>query len=510
VQRDNDQQIRPIPLFSRRKFLAATAATAAAALAACAPAAAPSPTAAPAKPAEPAKPAAGAPAATSAPAAAAKPAEAAKAPAAAAAKIPAGDVKIKFWHQESDPKSVKSVEDMAAEFKKLYSNVTVEPTVLGWADMETKLLAAIAAGAPPELVDGFNQGMAWGVGRDLVRPADDMYEFINAKTPFYPLFIDWARWNGHVWGLQWTWGTDMLLIRKDLSDQAGLKEPTTWAEWLEWGKALTKGTDQYGIHLAGNASLWFNEDVFEFVGGNAGKLWDANGMPALVSEEMNATLEYYKSLTAAMPPGWLADGYVETMNTMALGKAASAKLWGRTIGYLSQYAPADKQTPEVYKMIQMPLGPKGTKRITQSMDDTIIVYQNSPYPEVAAEFIKQTLFKRENIRDFCLTVPVHLNPSIKGVDDDPVFKDNALVKKWAPWIEVQYKNLNEGVGRPLFVIEESDKTVPWLTDVANAGVMGELVTNVVQKGMSPADSMKAGQERAMKVVNDAKAGIKKA
>ena len=46
--------------------------------------------------------------------------------------------------------------------------------------------------------------------------------------------------------------------------------------------------------------------------------------------------------------------------------------------------------------------------------------------------------------------------------------------------------------------------------IANAGIMGELVTNVVQKGMSPADSMKAGQERATKVANDAKAGIKKA
>lgn len=399
---------------------------------------------------------------------------------------------------------------MAAQFKTMYSNVTVEPTVLGWADMETKLLAAHAAGAPPELVDGFNQGMAWAQGRGLVRPLDDVYEAVKAKTPWHELFVEWAKWDGKIWGLPWTWGTDMLLIRKDLSDKAGLKEPTTWDEWYQWGKAITKPGEIFGVHMAGNASLWFNEDVFEFVGQNGGKLWDKDGLPALVSEEMGDVLNFYKKLTEVMPPGWLADGYVETMNTMALGKAASARLWGRTIGYLSQYAPADKQNPETYKMIPMPLGPKGKLRVTQSMDDTMVIYSNSQHPDVAAEFLKDVIYKRENMRDFCLTVPVHLNPPIKGVEDDPVYKDNAIVKKWANWIEVQNKNLAEASARPLFMIDEADKKVPWLTDIANAGIMGEMVTSVVSKNMSPQDAMKIGQEKATKLALNAKVSLKKA
>jgi multiple sugar transport system substrate-binding protein len=233
-------------------------------------------------------------------------------------------------------------------------------------------------------------------------------------------------------------------------------------------------------------------------------------MPALVSDEMSSVLEYYKRLTAVMPPGWLADGYVETMNTMALGKAASARLWGRSIGYISQYAPADKQSPDVYKMIPMPLGPKGKTRVTQSMDDTMVIYTNSAHPEVAAEFLKEVVFTRENIRDFCLTVPVHLNPPITGVEDDPLYKDNPIVKKWGSWIEVQNKNLADKAARPLFILEESDKKVPWLTDIANAGIMGEMVTAVVSKGMSPQDAMKSGQEKATSIVQSAKNSIKKA
>ena len=34
--------------------------------------------------------------------------------------------------------------------------------------------------------------------------------------------------------------------------------------------------------------------------------------------------------------------------------------------------------------------------------------------------------------------------------------------------------------------------------------MGEMVTAVVSKGMSPADAMKAGQEKAMSIVQNAK------
>jgi hypothetical protein len=96
------------------------------------------------------------------------------------------------------------------------------------------------------------------------------------------------------------------------------------------------------------------------------------------------------------------------------------------------------------------------------------------------------------------------------VEDDPVYKDNPLVKKWGSWIEVQNKNLAEKHARPLFLLNETDKKIPWATDVANAGIMGEMVTAVVSKGLSPAEAMKSGQEKALAIVNNAKATIKKA
>src|SRR3712207_9513187 len=66
--------------------------------------------------------------------------------------------------------------------------------------------------------------------------------------------------------------------------------------------------------------------------------------------------------------------------------------------------------------------------------------------------------------------------------------ENPIVKKWGGWIDVQNKNIADKAARPLFIMEETDKKIAWATDVANAGIMGEMVTNVVSKGMSPARS----------------------
>ena len=107
----------------------------------------------------------------------------------------------------------------------------------------------------------------------------------------------------------------MLLIRKDLADKAGLKTHHL-DEWHRWAKARRPGDRT----VPWPAISGFNEDVFEFVGGNGGSIWDKDGMPALVSDEMAAVLEFYKKIQDVLPPGWLADGYVETMNTMALGR----------------------------------------------------------------------------------------------------------------------------------------------------------------------------------------------
>ena len=411
-------------------------------------------------------------------------------------KVGAKPVKIKFFHTEPDPKTIKVINDAAKAFKEKYPHITVEATSYGWAVMEQKILAAHAAGAPPEIANTFGTHIAWAVARGVVRPLDDVYKATGGDKEWHEDMIKLVKWDGKIWSLPWTWGTDCRLVRADLAKEAGLKDPQTWDEFLEWAQALTKPPDRYGFHLAGNAALWFNEDVFEFLGQQGGQMWDDDGLPALVSGEMNDAIEYYKKLAPVMPPGWMADGYVETMSAMALGKSASANLWGRNLGYLEQYAPPDKQNSESYKMLRMPAGKKG--RFTQDGFDNICIYSNSRHPEEAAEFLKLFLLPEWGKR-VCLSVPLHMFPSQKSVLKDPEYTQNPILKKWKQWTDPVWENRKAGDAWPFFVMKKGDITVPYASEIANAGILGSMIVDVLTKGVKNKEAMETAQARALKI-----------
>src|SRR5262245_60103245 len=59
---------------------------------------------------------------------------------------------LQVWHTEVEPQTVKVIQDTSiAEFEKKFPGLKVKQQALGWGDLNTKLLAALAAGSPPDL-----------------------------------------------------------------------------------------------------------------------------------------------------------------------------------------------------------------------------------------------------------------------------------------------------------------------------------------------------------------------
>src|SRR5262249_11739171 len=59
---------------------------------------------------------------------------------------------IQVWHTEVEPQTVKMIQDTSiAEFEKKFPGFKVKQQALGWRDLNTKLLAALAAAKPPDL-----------------------------------------------------------------------------------------------------------------------------------------------------------------------------------------------------------------------------------------------------------------------------------------------------------------------------------------------------------------------
>src|SRR5437773_813328 len=110
---------------------------------------------------------------------------------------------IQVWHTEVEPQTVKTIQDTSiAEFEKKFPGFKVKQQALGWGDLNTKLLAALAAGSPPDLTH-LNPLMTAALTEDgkrfgLQMPGEKLY--IGFVHP-----AEWLAANGGSWVDPKTW-----------------------------------------------------------------------------------------------------------------------------------------------------------------------------------------------------------------------------------------------------------------------------------------------------------------
>ena len=153
---------------------------------------------------------------------------------------------------------------------------------------------------------------------------------------------------------------------------------------------------------------------------NGGSLFDAKGNPALESPQVLGMLEFWKKLKPFLPPGWASHDYLETLSAWATGKTAQAMVWGRTAGYIDQYAPPDKRNPDVFQVWPKTIGPMGKAPLTQFDNEPWVIYKDAPADEKAAseEFLK-FFFKAENYRGTATRCPFTSSRSSRPTSRTP-------------------------------------------------------------------------------------------
>lgn len=119
----------------------------------------------------------------------------------------------------------------------------------------------------------------------------------------------------------------MIMYRKDLFDQAGLKMPEepTWEEIYGFAKKLhDPSKNMVGMALRGKPGYGENMYTFGTILYGYGAQWfDMSWKPQLQSKEMKSAWEFYKKLeNECGAKDVTSNGYTETLNLMASGNAA--------------------------------------------------------------------------------------------------------------------------------------------------------------------------------------------
>ena len=140
-------------------------------------------------------------------------------------------------------------------------NVTIDlQNLASVAEAETKLRVAAAAGVPIDFLR-----CSWGSYLDLAEaevlsPLDDFFKRDGLVATEIFLAATLTQWldKGVLWGMPASGNCDALLMNKQLLDTAGLDAPSadpadaswTMDKFLEYGRAMTQGDEQFG-HTGG-------------------------------------------------------------------------------------------------------------------------------------------------------------------------------------------------------------------------------------------------------------------
>ncbi len=411
---------------------------------------------------------------------------------------------VNIWHTESNAKTKAAMAEIMADYEKQHPGVKLKQEGVGWGSLSAKLTAALAAGAPPDASHGQTYIERSLSAKGLLRPLNDVYASIGEDDILDVVkTLDYNTEDKNYYGIAHAIGTDVIIIRRDFYKEAGVSEdvPKTWKDWIETLKKLTVDLDgdgqpdRYGLDLAG-PGFFINEEVYMWTGSNGGTLFGPNGRPTFDTKQVHEMLAFYKELNdCCLPPGWLGHGYRDNFVALATGKVASILGWGRGAYTFEKLAPDLVESGAFGIMPGKPVGPSGTGFLTQLDSEPWMVFKDANYPEIAADFLK-FFYQKDNYRKYIQTVPVHFFPITKSLRDDAAYKATPDFKTWGFWTDAQQNIIANHEPKPLMMTEWDDLSLPFTKEIADSGILIDMVVAVVSGQSTPEKAAARAQRRA--------------
>src|SRR3989449_8369768 len=403
---------------------------------------------------------------------------------------------IRLWQTETEPQTLAVLNQMAAEYEKTHPDVSVKIEGLAWGDLEKKLTAALAAGAPPDAAHGQPITCVSFAAKGLLRPVEDLADSLG-KDNIVDAFRGLCRWEARSGGVCCSTASSLSVYSKDLLNQKGLTVPKSWDELIQVAEALKETKDgqvvRYGLTMTG-APLFINIGIGELLKTNGGRLFDEQGRPTLTSRQVIELLDFYKKLNGVLPPGWTGHGYLDTFANLANGKAAMLyQAYGRGTGYIEKYAPKEIADPDHFAVADKMVGPSGKTPAAQLDCEPWMVFKDAKGGNEAVDFLR-FFFRDESYIPYLHSVPIHLLPIKKSTYRNPKYADNATIRKWRPWVDMQEKYFKNDWIKPVLVTEWDDMKKPYLLEVMGSGILVDMVLDAV-KGMPSAEAASKAQKR---------------
>ncbi|MCC0025237.1 MAG: extracellular solute-binding protein [Hyphomicrobiaceae bacterium] len=214
---------------------------------------------------------------------------------------------------------------MAADFE-AETGISVDVIPVTESDLGTRATAAFAAGDLPDVIyHTLQYVLPWAEAGILDTEADNEVVDALGRGTFAPGALAMADFDGETASVPVDGWTQMIVYRKDLFDAAGLAAPDTYANIEAAIAALHNPPEMYGFVAATKIDENFMSQVLEHVLlANGATPVHADGTVGFDEKKLIESLEFYKKLADASPPG---DLYWQQSREMYFAGKAAMIIW---------------------------------------------------------------------------------------------------------------------------------------------------------------------------------------
>lgn len=261
------------------------------------------------------------------------------------------------WTQEGPMEAFNKIMDA---FNKQFEAEGISATVEFTPDFQQKLTTSLAGNVGPDL---FIHGIGALAGFADVNQLEDIGDRVDQLTDvndYDASYLKLASYNNNVYGLPVVADYNVLIYRKDFLQEAGVKVPTTWAEFEDAASKLVKKEGNKITRLAmdipvGSGNRFILQQHYGFFLQNNGGdfLTGDYSESALGTEQAKEALKWFNSL--------YANQYVtvEGAGTPQGAQAVSAGTAAMQVGSLFQLTEIANNNPEIIDQIGVAMPPAG-------------------------------------------------------------------------------------------------------------------------------------------------------
>ncbi len=335
--------------------------------------------------------------------------------------LAAPQTQLEFWTISLQPFFTDYVNGLVAGYQRAHPGVQVKWIDVQFQAIEQKLLAAIAGGVPPDVVNLNVEFTARIAERGALADMDATVPAAERAKYFDGLWAS-SRFRGRSYGIPWYIAPPVLIYNSELFKRAGLnplEPPATEAAMIDAARRIKDRAQVYGFMPPLDGTRLMHQFL-------------ENGLPVLSADGRRAVFNsaahvaYLQTYVDLFGKDYFPDDTLRRGFTGAVERYSAGQLGMLLVG--PQFLLRIKESnPEVYAKTFVAPYPMGKGRVIHAPLMALAVPKASAHQQEAAKF---ALFVTSDENQLAFSKLSVIFPSTKKAAADPYFKQPGAGPEW--------------------------------------------------------------------------------